>query len=349
MVWYVVRTITYILICVTLWFGGQSFIAHELQTSLEGISPYAIYVDQRTATAATHTGSLTFPFATINDGLAKAQESHVSTVIVSPGTYTEKIIVPENVLLFGEQDVTISYDPLSLQNVVQTGNNSALFNLHISGGMNAVMIPHNTSASLINVILSDADDFGVLMGKSDRPPIIDDSSIPIPYEYLDLIEEDVANLPLVYFRNVTVRNNKNQGMYLRDGRVVIEKSHIIENGEEGIDLHAHMLVSISDTESLRNGESGLETEIYDNIVTITNSIFDSNIKNGIGFNTSYGDGDMIITNSKIINNQQYGIRCARQKNSPDEPRPFFQSVITETNNVIENNIDSNISSPCFLF
>ncbi len=377
MYWLIFRIFIYIIICVGMWYGGQFYSARETFTAISMPPTTTVFVDQNINTnphPATiyfehydvithkllslahapeltdiHTGTNLFPYITITDALAYAQKMHIPIVTVSSGIYNESFIVPDHIALLGQENVTISYDPLSLQNVIQTGDHSTLYNLHISGGQNAIMIPYNTSAAILNVTASDADDFGVLMGKSDRAPIIDDSNEPIPYEYYELSEEEINMLPHVYFRDVTIAHNKNQGMYLRDGRVTIENSHIIENGEEGIDLHAHMLVFISYTESLRNGESGLETEIYDNIVTITNSVFDGNIKNGIGFNTSYGVGDMIIKNSTITNNQQYGIRCARHTVYPDKPRPFFQSVITETNNIIENNAERNISAPCFLF
>lgn len=377
MYWLIFRIFVYIIICVGIWYGGQLFSMRETLTTITKPPETVIFVDQNnnvnphpaaiyfdhydTIThklssvmhtpnlTNIHTGTYLFPFTTITDALAYAQKEHISFVTIASGTYTESLIVPDNIILHGQHDVTISYDPLSLQNVVQTGDHSTLFNLHISGGRNAIMIPHNTSVTISSVTASDADDFGVLMGKSDRAPIIDDSGEPIPYEYYNLSEEEIDALSHVYFRNITVTHNKNQGMYLRDGHVTIENSHIIENGEEGIDLHAHMLAFITDTESLRNGESGLETEIYDNVITITNSIFDGNLKNGIGFNTSYGVGDMIIKNSTITNNLQYGIRCARHTIYPNKPRPFFQSVITETNNIIEKNAESNISAPCFLF
>ncbi len=377
MYWLIFRIFIYIFICAGIWYGGQFYSAHETLATISMPPTTAIFVDQNYKTdphpatiyfeqydvithkllSLTHTPDLTnihtgtqlFPYTTITDALAHVQKSHVPIVTVSSGTYNESLIIPDHTILHGQGEVTISYDPLSLQNVVQTGDHVTLYNLHISGGQNAIMIPYDTSATLLKITASNADDFGVLMGKSDRAPIIDDSNEPIPYEYYGLSEEEMSTLPHVYFRNVTITHNKNQGMYLRDGRVTIENSHIIENGEEGIDLHAHMLVLISHTESLRNGESGLETEIYDNIVTVTNSIFDGNIKNGIGFNTSYGIGNMIIKDSTITNNQQYGIRCARHTIYPDKPRPFFQSVITKTNNIIEKNAESNISAPCSLF
>lgn len=349
MTWYIVRAIAYILICISIWFGGQYFITQELQASLQKISPYAIYVDQNAHSTTSHTGSLTYPFLTITEALAAAEIYNIPTVIVNPGTYRENFTIPDNTLLFGYATVTIAQDPSSLQNTIQTGHNSTLLNLVVSGGLNAIMIPHNTAASLINVTASDAGDYGILMGKSQRPPIPDDPNAVIPYEYLYLTGDTIEKLPHVYFHNVTITRNSNQGMYLRDGRVTIADSHIFENGEEGIDLHPHMIALISNTESSHNGESGLETEIYDNIVTITNSVFDNNVKNGVGFITSYGTGEMLIKNSIITNNLSYGIRCARHKNSPDEPRPFFRSVITTKDSEIKNNAGGDVSDPCFLF
>ena len=377
MYWLIFRIFIYVLLGTSIWYGGQFYSARKTLSLITAPPTAAIFVDQNVPAkshpatmyfdhydkithkllsishtpdlSTIHTGTELFPFQTITEAVTLAEKTEISVIFIAHGTYTESLILPNNISLIGNNDVRITYDPLSFTDVIQTGDHTKLVNLHISGGRNAIMIPYHTSATISNVIASEADDYGVLMGKSDRASLTEADESNPPYEYLTLLDEDIDSLPHIIFRNITITHNKNQGMYLRDGRVTITDAHIIENGEEGIDLHAHMIAKITKTESLRNGESGLETEIYDNIIHITDSIFDGNVKNGIGFNTSYGIGDMIIERSTITNNMQYGIRCARHTISPDEPRPFFQSMITQDQNIIQKNAGGNISSPCYLF
>jgi hypothetical protein len=102
---------------------------------------------------------------------------------------------------------------------------------------------------------------------------------------------------------------------------------------------------------LFNGESGLETEIYDNIVTIKDSVFTNNVKSGLAFLTSLGTGKITLINVKSVNNAQFGMRCAVHKNRPAYPRPFFQTVIDweDSNNIFENNLRRNIAKECYTF
>lgn len=349
MKWIFFRSILYICISTSAWYASQYFISRNLQQTLEAISPHAVFVDQKASINHLHTGSITYPFTTVNEALTAAHNSHISLVIVAPGIYHEKIILPDHTTLFGQGDVTITQEKIRFLDVVQTSDHSTLLNVTITGGDRAIKIPYNTSTKIINVTASDANDYGIFMEQKERESVKIYSDADIPYEYFQLTEEKIEQLPHVRFRNILVTRNQKQGMYLQDGRVTIENSHITQNGEEGIDLHPHMIATIINTDASHNGESGLETEIYDNIVTITQSTFTHNTKNGIGLITSHGVGDITIQDSIITNNATFGIRCARHKNSPDKPRPFFQSVITELDNTIGDNAGGNISEPCFLF
>ncbi|MEA3323136.1 MAG: right-handed parallel beta-helix repeat-containing protein, partial [Patescibacteria group bacterium] len=270
---------------------------------------------------------------------------------IAPGTYNELLTLPDNIILYGPHDVTISQETVPHINTLTTGNNTKLINLTISGGNNSVLIPYNTSVTFLNTIISHANDFGVKMEKKKRAQTPSGKKATVTYEIFDKTNDEIADMPLVRFSNVTITKNDDQGMYLRDGRVEIINSKVIENGEEGIDLHPHMHTTIKNTVASNNGESGLETEIYDNVVTIENSTFTDNIKNGVAFLTSMGIGDITLTNNIITNNAKFGMRCAVHKNRPKKPRPFFQSVISwkDGNNTFENNFKRNIASECYTF
>lgn len=350
MFWLIFRIITYISLFGLIWYGGQFYVSQELSKNLHETSPYVIFVDQKILTdeskANQQSGSTTYPFSTIETALLTAQEKNITTIIISPGIYNEFLTLPNNIIVYGSGDVTISQETAPLINTLTTGDNTKLINLSVSGGKNTILIPHNTSTTLLDTTVSNANNFGIKMEKKQQPPNDKES---VTYEIFDKSDDEIAQMPLVRFSNVTITKNDNQGMYLRDGRVEIINSKIIENGEEGIDLHPHMHVTISNTDASNNGESGLETEIYDNTVTIENSTFNHNVKNGIALITSMGIGDITLIKNTITDNQRFGIRCAVHKNRPKKPRPFFQSVITREENTIENNAEGNIASECYTF
>ncbi len=375
--WLTLRALIYGAIFAGIWYGGNFFAARELLIQLQSTSPLVLFVDQsildntyyadlqstlfdkstnillRTYEQnllSPQTGSFTFPYTTISDAVGAAKNQNIHTIIVTSGTYTEKIVLPDDTVLYGQGDVTITIEPLPLQNVIQTGNRSTLLNLHISGGDNAIMIPHDTSVNIIDVTASDASDFGILMGKKDRISLINELQVEQPiYDIINMTDEQINAMPLVRLHRVTIKKNKNQGMYLRDGRITIEDCLVTENGEEGIDLHPHMNATITNTTSSLNGESGLETEIYDNIVKISQCVFDQNIKSGIALLTAIGIGSIEITDSIITNNQQYGMRCAQHAKPPKRPRPFFSSITTETAVTYGNNAVAKKSSDCYSF
>lgn len=356
MLWLIFRTTLYISMFTLIWYGGQFFVSSELNKGLHETSPYAIFVDQKISEdeirSKQQNGSFTYPFSRIETALSAVTERNISTIIIAPGTYNELLTLPDGITLYGSgNDVIISQETIPHVNTLTTGNNTKLINVTISGGNNTVFIPYNTSVTFLNTIISHANDFGVEMGKKKRPDTPPGEKATVVYEIFDKTDEEIADMPLVRFSNVTITENDNQGMYLRDGRVEIINSTVTKNGEEGIDLHPHMHTKIVNTVASRNGESGLETEIYDNIVTIENSTFNNNIKNGVAFITSMGIGDITLINNTITNNAKFGMRCAVHKNRPKKPRPFFQSTISwkDGNNIFENNFERNIAGECYTF
>ena len=353
MPWIIFRIILYILLFGAIWFGGQFYVAQEFFDGMHETSPYAIFVDQSVSgdevKMEQQNGSITYPFSNIETALSTARENNINTILISSGTYTEVLTLPKNITLFGTTaNVTIlNKTPKSF--ALTTDDNINIINITISGGNNTVIIPHNTSATFINTIITNAHDFGVLMGKKERPKTMPGEKSKVVYEVFNKTDIEILQMPLVRFSNVTVTKNDNQGMYLRDGRVEIINSQVIENGEEGIDLHPHMHVTILSTNASNNGEGGLETEIYDNKVLIKNSTFTHNVKSGVALLTSMGVGSIILNENIMSNNQKFGMRCAVHKNRPSQPRPFFQSVIINKDNLMENNAEASISKPCFNF
>jgi hypothetical protein len=355
MFWLTFRIIIYIIIFTGIWYGGSFYVAQKLITQLQQTSSHAIFVDKNISKSNflsnNQNGAFAFPFATISSALQSAKEKNIDTIIIAPGIYEEKLELPENIILSAAHENVVIIKKETNSYTLKTNNNTKILNIDIFGARNTVIIPHNTSTTFINSMIANAHDFGIKMEKKKRPPILPGQNKSIVYEILEKTKDEISEIPLVRFNNVIIAKNDNQGMYLQDGRVEIINSKIIKNGEEGIDLHPHMFVTILNTNSSFNGESGLESEVYDNIVTIENSTFKNNIKSGVAFLTSLGTGNITLTNIKSINNAQFGMRCAVHKNRPAYPRPFFQSTVNwqDPNNIFENNLRRNIATECYTF
>jgi len=353
MFWLILRTTLYLALFGFIWYGGQFYISSELNKGLHKMTPNTIFVDQNILNdemnAKQQNGSFIYPFATITQGIDFAKENNISTIIINSGTYNEHLQLIENLTLYGNGDVTIKQPRENSPRTITTQNNTKLINLNIVGGRHSIFIPHGTSFKLLNSTVSGADDFGIKMKEKNRDLEIPESVANPIYEIRGKTKEELESLPLVRISNSKITKTGSQGLYLRDGHVEIINSQIIETGEEGIDLHPHMYVKIKNTTSTGNGESGLESEIHDNIVIIEDSTFEKNIKSGVAFITSFGSGDINLKNNTITENQQFGMRCAIHKNRPTKPKPFFQSMITKENNIIENNVRANIAKDCINF
>ncbi len=361
--WFVIRITLYLIIGIACGFRLLTFFTLDYTPKLLAQPvPGILFVDRQSVNSMPLpvTGSLTYPFYTISDAIAAAEGP--TTIIVAPGTYEERITLKDNTILYGTGEasnrlsaVTITDDPALLRFPLTTAHNTAVVNIHVDGGRDAVIVPYGTHTRISRAVISSALEYGVLMGgKKDRAQDTENNREMEQYDVfqphdrdasmVDLIPEDRATSLTI--TNSMIVHNAKQGLYLRDGFFAMHGCLVENNGEEGIDLHPHTKSIITNTISRGNGESGLETEIYDTDLTVENSTFSNNGKNGLAFLTSVGTGTVTLNNLTITDNATYGIRCARHKNFPRSPRPFFSSVITTHNITFERNGTSDIASPC---
>ena len=375
--WSAVRIILYIIIgCIC---GVGIWVFFEVSYTPKLLSqptPGVLFVRETFDSYVPYTtGSFTFPFITISSAIAAADGP--TTLIVEPGTYRECIrpndtedrstcvTLKDDITLYGVGTnadnmpaVMITDDPAELRFPLTTAHNTAVINIHVEGGRDAIVVPYNTHTRLTHVLVSGALEYGILMGgkqnrtqDTERNREAEQYDVFQPQDRNDVavdIQPHDSTTSLTVTRSMILHNAK-QGLYLRDGFVTMRSCLVENNGEEGIDLHPHTKAFITDTVSRKNGESGLETEIYDTDLTVENSTFSENGKNGLAFLTSVGTGTVTLTNLTITDNGTYGIRCARHKNFPRTPRPFFSSVIHTENLTFANNGESNFAPPCTEF
>ena len=353
MFWLIFRTTIYILLFGTIWFGGRFYITSDLNDNLHKLTPNTLFVNQSilkdSELSQQQNGSFTYPFATINQAISFAKTNHPMTIIVNPGIYHETIVLPDETTLFGINDVIITTKREENKTIVIPKNNTSLINIILDGGNHGISIPKKTNIRLYNVTIKNAKKYALEMDKDDEKRDSHNNLTPT-YDILYKTKDEISKIPLVRISKSLITQNNIQGLYLADGRVEIENTLVTHNGEEGIDLHPHLYATINNVVSKYNGESGLESEIYDNIVTITNSTFDNNLKSGVAFITHIGTGKIILTNNTITQNKKYGMRCALHKKRPTSPRPFFQTTIKRKNNIFDENIPAAISpEACYTF
>ena len=350
MLWFIIRQLLLLVILSVAWLYALDFMRTEYRENFKKPIAGIYYVNAYTPMVE-ETGALFYPFHSITKALEYAQQNNVSLIVIGSGIYDEQVAVPDGITLFGDGTVKIARDKEASGSTITVGDNTKLYNLHISGGRDVLTIPYGTATDISKSTFSQGDRYGIYMEKRERPkpePTLYNEPDPPIYEIKDLTEAEIAGLPLVTFRTIVVKENDRQGLYLRDGRIVLKDSLIVNNGEEGIDLHPHLHATVTNNIASNNGESGLESEIYDNIVLIENNIFDRNIKNGVAFLTSDGTGSIMLYNNAMTNNQKFGLRCAIHRNPPSRPRPFFRTSISRENNTIENNT-SQIARECYTF
>lgn len=375
--WRIVRIILYIIVGGVC--GGGIWVFFEMFYTPKLLSqptPGIFFVSHTVNSYPLYaTGSFTYPFTTIRAAIAAADSP--TTIIVLPGIYSECLrpegteepnectVLKDGITLYGTGQnpdgtpaVTLNDDPAHLRFPLTMAHNTAVINIHVHGGRDAIVVPYGTHARITRTTVSGALEYGVLMGgKKDRAQDTVNNREAEQYNVFHPTDRDDAMVDItppdrattLTITNSMIVHNAKQGLYLRDGNVVIRDCLVEDNGEEGIDLHPHTKATITNTTARNNGESGLETEIYDTDLTVENSTFSGNGKNGLAFLTSVGTGTVTLTNLTISNNGTYGIRCARHKNFPRAPRPFFSSVLHTAHLTFADNGDSDFAPPCTQF
>lgn len=347
-----IRFTLYIIIAVIVCFISRNYIIKKAESDLQKIKNQTIFINQNSENEL-ETGSINYPFHSINIAIEERKKypsEEKWTLIISTGIYTENITVPENTTLFGDKENNKFINIVALEkgdNTLTLSDKVNLINLNISEGLNGVLIPFNTNTTIINTTISNAGKFNLKM-ESDENKEYNEEGVSKEV-ILIKTEEEIEQMPLVRLSHSVIKDSRSQGMYLKDGRIEISNSKIINNKEEGIDLHSHMYAKITDNEIIKNGESGIESEIEDNILFIENNKIDNNLKSGIALLTAEGVGEVYVKNNSISSNSKFGIRCAKHKSPPKKLRPFFSSVIKRENNVIKNNAEGALAPVCESF
>lgn len=320
------RIIFWTIIAITTWVAHSHATDHiekHIRNEIEIPRGNIIVVDQNSSSPISN-GSFEHPLKSIEEALIIISEhDEFETIFVYDGEYLETIVLPDNINLFGIGDNIVIKNPEGTSGeTVTPGNNTLLSNIKILEGKYGLYIPRNTGpVTLLNCSVESAGKWGIYNEKHEDAP--------------------ETKLSLI---GSTVTKNERQGLYLQKGYFYMNRSKANENGEEGIDLHIDMKIEIKNSEVVGNGEGGLETELGNIDLKISNNIFKNSGSSGINLQ-SFGDkSKVLIKNNTIEENENFGVRCAIHTK---EVAPYFSRMITiENNNTFNKNGKENIDPNC---
>jgi len=304
---------------------GQTTTQKIIQIGLTNSLPEyeitnSIFVDKNSSESK-ELGTPLKPFKTISQGLDFIKQNQgVENIYIKPGQYQGIIEIPTGVNLLAHQSETfITNNSLDEKTLLLNGNNT-INGLTVQGGRYAIFIPEEAKKIIIkNSKIENASWYGVYNKK--HPEINEEYSLTI--------------------ENSEISGNYRQGLYLQKGIFVMTNSKALNNGEEGVDLHADMTSIIRNSEISNNGEGGIETELENINLTVEDSLIENNGSSGINLQSAGDNSYVKISGNKINKNSDFGIRCALHSKIS---RPYFTKAF-ETYPSKINTFSSNGKTP----
>ncbi len=298
----------------TAYVYSTKYIDSYVENNIEVPRNNILVVDQN-ASSMLHNGSFEHPFTSIQQALAfKIEHQAFDILFVHPGEYIESLVLPDNITMIGRSDGVVIKNPEGPHGkTIIPGKQTVLINLTITDGNYGIYIPKDIGpVTLFKCTIQFSDKWGIYNEKHEQTEMTK----------LSLIESIVTK-------------SARQGLYLQKGTFYMHNSKVNENGEEGIDLHAEMNSEIKNSQIIANGEGGLETELGNITLTIENCAIQKNGSSGINIQSFGDDSRVLIKNSIIGNNQDFGIRCALHSKIKS---PYFSRMmkIDIDNRIFEN-------------
>lgn len=282
-------------------------------------------------------GTKSNPFRTIGQAIESVKNKDIShkRIFVFSGEYKEKIVLEDNIFLYGEDmETTIIKgdkpysDDISLipSNshfpAVDMKNNTVLDNFTVERG--APGITTESNVTIQNCLIKNAQVQGI-------------DALPGQYS--------------IKISDVEVTGTAGKAIYIQKGRTIalnnIASHH---NLGEGIDLRENLAGKVTNSRVYANGEAGIEFIAGDTAIFIENNLLIGNAQDGIqaqfcsGASCDNTDsmkiGKTIIANNTIKYNGEWGIRCNIPSGIP-EGSPyaddFWKNSIQLKNNSFEGN------------
>lgn len=256
-------------------------------------------------------GSKKHPYKTIAKALDKVDED--DKVHVAAGTYEENILIPEKVELYGEDrtKVIIKADDDDYE-TVDMDHGAKINGVTVRGGEYGIRVGKNARASIVNCIVKDNEQDGILVEKGD----IDDKK-------------------KVSISDSLITENGRAGIYSAKRRLVLIYNEITHNDSDGVDIEAGSSVYINKNKIKDNDGSGLKLTLDGSYIWTDDNSFSENKREGVEIESYGGAGTINIRDDRIHDNDRYGI--ARVQRSSFESNPWGGLVLEKDNMFYENN------------
>jgi len=283
---------------------------------------YDLYVDVDNTTGV-EDGTNANPYNTITEALAVASEG--DKILVREGTYTERIVIPRDVEVYGEDKNDTIIDGENTGTTVYMNHKSRLQKITVEGGNYGIKVPKKAGVKIKKVKQKKADKDGIYM--------LGSKSTRSKDKYERIVED------------CTIKDNDAKGMYIKRSIVTIEDSKIEDNDEEGIDIRKEVKAKIKNNEITDNGEGNIEFKSDKANLKISKNDIKGAGSSGIAAQSYSGDsGTAKIYDNKIKNSDHYGLRCAIMKKS--DKLPPWKDMLFLWDNSFSNNTKGNISAEC---
>jgi hypothetical protein len=252
-----------------------------------------------------------------------------SKILIHDGEYGGMVSIPPKVEVIGiGEDVVIKYPQFNFTDiniehfeknhepegsVLTVEGNNKLKNLKLKDGFFGVYIIPDAAVEIDNCLIENNNKFGVYNKKF----------------------KEVKPENKIKIINSTITKSGSQGLYMQKAYFEIKDSLVTQNEEEGIDLHANMISYIDNTEVKFNGEGGIESELDNNEIYITNSLIQGNRSSGINLQSAEENAKVKLENNQIKYNFDYGLRCA--VHAKTKKGYFSRAFIDNMDYILANN------------
>ncbi len=247
-----------------------------------------IYVDS--SASGTQNGSKSHPYKTITKALEHAGDG--DDIHVANGEYKENIHLREGRELYGESrdKVIIKADDDDYE-VVDLDHDTKIDKVTIKGGEYGVRVGGNERASIVDCVIKDNDEDGVLLEESKT----DD-------KYKVSITDSV------------IKDNGRNGIYSAKRRLVLIDTEVVNNESDGVDIEAGSRVWLEKNHLKNNDGSGLKLTLDGSEIWTDDNSFSENEREGVEINAYGGTGRIDLHDSSIHNNDRWGIAKVQRGN-----------------------------------
>lgn len=239
-----------------------------------------IYVND--GASGTQNGSKDHPYKTIKEALKHADKN--TQVEVAKGTYRENIEIPKGTEIHGsgQDEVFIKGD--DDEPVVKMKDNTKIVGVTVEKGEYGIEVSGNGSAIIVDCIVRRNEKDGIKIKAGDT--------------------EKKHQVEII---SSSVYDNGRAGIYSEKRKLVIMKSWIAKNDNDGIALSAGVNAWIEKNSFEKNGASGAVFVLDGSNVTAKKNLFANNKKGGMEINSFGASGRIEISSSSIKHNGGWGI------------------------------------------